>query len=102
MPSSKKGNIHATLYHPVQVFRPRKGGGIERFDKVRQIVADEKGRILHLYGLLGAYDALSVAEFPDNRTAMRAAARIGNLISAQTNTMAAVEGDDFLQILSAL
>ena len=102
MPSSKKGNIHATLYHPVQVFRPRKGGGIERFDKVRQIVADEKGRILHLYGLLGAYDALSVAEFPDNRTAMRAAARIGNLISAQTNTMAAVEGDDFLQILSEL
>jgi uncharacterized protein with GYD domain len=81
---------------------PVKGGGIERFEKVRQIVANEKGRILHIYGLLGAYDALMVAEFPDNRTAMRAAARIGNLISAQTNTMAAVEGDDFLQILSEL
>ena len=91
--------LYVTLY---TYSGPVQGGGIERFEKVRQIVADEKGRILHIYGLLGAYDALSVAEFPDNRTAMRAAARIGNLIGAQTNTMAAVEGDDFLQLLSEL
>ena len=81
---------------------PVKGGGPERFEKVKQIVADEKGRIMHIYGLLGNYDALSVAEFPDNRKAMRAALRIGNLIDAQTNTMAAVEGDEFLQIMSEL
>jgi uncharacterized protein with GYD domain len=79
-----------------------KGGGPERFEKVKEIVADEQGRILHIYGLLGEYDVLSVAEFPDNRSAMRAALRIGNLIDAQTNTMAAVEGNDFLQILSGL
>ena len=81
---------------------PVKGGGPERFEKVKEIVADEKGRILNIYGLLGNYDALSVAEFPDNRTAMRAALRVGNLINAQTNTMAAVEGDDFLHIMSEL
>ena len=79
-----------------------KGGGPERFEKVKEIVADENGRILHIYGLLGEYDALSVAEFPDNRTAMRAALRIGNLINAQRNTLAAVEGNDFLQILNDL
>ena len=79
---------------------PVKGGGPERFEKVKNIVADEKGRILHIYGLLGEFDALSVAEFPDNRAAMRAALRIGNLINARTNTLAAVEGKDFLQILS--
>ena len=81
---------------------PVKGGGRERFEKVKSIVADEKGRILYLYGLLGEYDALSVAEFPDNRAAMRAALRIGNLINAKTNTLAAVEGEDFLQILGEL
>ncbi|MCP4623521.1 MAG: hypothetical protein GY850_08315 [bacterium] len=43
-----------------------------------------------------------MAEFPDNRSVMRAALRIGNLINARTNTLAAVEGNDFLQILNEL
>jgi uncharacterized protein with GYD domain len=89
--------IYVTLY---RYSGHVKGGGPERFEKVKQIVADEGGRILQIYGLLGEYDALSVGEFPDNRNAMRAALRVGNLISAKTNTMAAVEGEDFLQILS--
>ena len=87
---------YVTLY---KYTGPVKGGGPDRFDKVKQIVGDEQGRILYIYGLLGAYDAMSVAEFPDNRSAMRAAVRVGNLINAQTNTLAAVEGEDFLQIL---
>ncbi len=87
---------YVTLY---KYTGPVKGGGPNRFEKVKQIVADEQGRILYIYGLLGAYDAMSVAEFPDNRSAMRAAVRVGNLINAQTNTLAAVGGEDFLQIL---
>jgi uncharacterized protein with GYD domain len=79
-----------------------KGGGPERFEKVKQIVAEEKGEILHVYGLLGAYDILSVSEFPDNRAAMKAIAKIGNLISAKTSTMAALERDDFLKLLTEL
>ena len=91
--------LYVTLYR----YRgPVKGGGPERFEKVRQIVADEKGKILHIYGLLGEYDAVTISEFSDNRRAMRAAARIGNLIGSQTNTMAAVEGEDFLKIMSEL
>jgi len=81
---------------------PVKGGGPERFEKVKQMVADEEGRLLHIYGLLGDYDAVTISEFPDNRRAMRAAARIGNKIGSQTNTMAAVEGEDFLKIMSEL
>ena len=81
---------------------PVKGGGPERFEKVKGIVANEKGRILNIYGLLGEYDALLIAEFEDNRAAMRASLRIANLINAQTNTLAAVEGSDFLQILSEI
>lgn len=81
---------------------PIKGGGPERFEKVEGIVANEKGRILHIYGLLGEFDALLIAEFQNNRAAMRAAFRIGNLINAKTHTLAAVEGNDFLQILSEM
>ena len=78
------------------------GGGPERFKKAQQIVADENGEILHIYGLMGAYDIMSVSKFPDNRSAMKAAAKTGNLISAKTHTMAALERDDFLQLLTEL
>ncbi len=90
---------YVTLYNYTG---PIQGGGPERFEKVKQVVAEEKGEILHVYGLLGAYDILSVSEFPDNRAAMKAAARVGALISAKTNTMPAVERDDFLKLLSEL
>ena len=81
---------------------PVSGGGPERFKKVSEVVAEEKGEILQVYGLLGPYDAIAVGNFPDNQAAMKAAARVGNLINAQTNTLAAVEGKDFLQILSEI
>ena len=90
---------YVTLYNYTG---PIKGGGSERFEKVKQIVAEEKGEILHVFGLLGAYDILSVSEFPDNRAAMKAIARIGNLVGAKTNTMAALERDDFLKLLTEL
>ena len=78
------------------------GGGPERFAKVQQIVAEVNGEILQIYGLLGAYDIAAVVECPDNRAAMKAAAKIGNLIGAKTHTMPAIERDDFLQLLSEL
>ena len=90
---------YVTLYNYTG---PIKGGGPERFEKVKQFVAEEKGKILSVYGLLGAYDILAVAEFPDNRAAMKAAARVGALISAKTSTMPAVERDDFLKLLAEL
>jgi len=77
-----------------------KGGGPERFKKVSEIVAEQKGEILHIYGLLGPYDIVSAAKFPDNTAAMKAAARVGNLINAKTLTMPAVERDDFLKLIS--
>lgn len=78
------------------------GGGPERFAKAQQIVAAENCEILAVYGLLGAYDLMSVVECPDNRSAMKIAAKIGNLIGAKTETMPAVDRDDFLQLLTEL
>jgi len=79
-----------------------KGGGPDRFEKVKQIAAEEKGKILSVYGLLGAYDVLAVGEFPDNEAAMKAVARIGNLIGAKSNTMAALDRDAFIKLLGEL
>ena len=78
------------------------GGGPERFGKAQQIMAGENCEILQVYGLLGAFDILAVVECPDNRTAMKVAAQVGNLIGANTHTMPAVERDDFLKLLTEL
>lgn len=76
------------------------GGGPERFAKVREIVAADDCEILDVLGLLGAYDIVAIVECPDNRTAMKVAAKIGNLIGARSQTMPAVDRDDFLQLLT--
>jgi uncharacterized protein with GYD domain len=78
------------------------GGGPERFAKAQQIAAAENCEILAVYGLLGAYDLVSVVECPDNRAAMKIAAKIGNLIGAKSQTMPAIDRDDFLQLLTEL
>lgn len=78
------------------------GGGPDRFAKAQQIVAAENCEILAVYGLLGAYDLMSVVECPDNRAAMKIAAKVGNLIGAKTETMPALDRDDFLQLLTEL
>jgi uncharacterized protein with GYD domain len=49
-----------------------KCSGPERFEKVKEIVCEEKGEILSVCGLLGAYDFLTVEKFPDNEAAMKA------------------------------
>ncbi len=78
------------------------GGGPERFAHVQEIVAAENCEIVSVYGLLGAYDVVAVMECPDSRAAMKVAAKVGNLIGARTQTMPAVERDDFLQLLTEL
>lgn len=78
------------------------GGGPERFAKAQQVVAAENCEIEGVYGLLGAYDILAVVDCPDNRAAMKIAAKIGNLIGAKSQTMPAIERDDFLQLLTEL
>jgi len=78
------------------------GGGPARFAEVQKLVSAGKGEIVGVYGLLGAYDIVSIGKFPNNRTAMKVAAQVGNLIGAKTHTMPAVERDDFLQLLTEL
>lgn len=78
------------------------GGGPERFASAQEIVAAADCEIVEVYGLLGAFDIVAVVECPDNRTAMKVAAQIGNLIGARSETMPAVELGDFLGLLSEL
>ncbi|HUJ75645.1 MAG TPA: GYD domain-containing protein [bacterium] len=77
-----------------------KGGGPERFMKFKAIVEEEGGRILHFGGLLGAHDVFTLTEYPSNQAAMKGSARIGNLISARTQTFPVVDEPEFLNLLT--
>jgi uncharacterized protein with GYD domain len=90
---------YVTLY---KFTGPIKGGGPERFKKFNALVEQEGGKMLTFYGLQGAYDVITICDYPSTRAAVKAAAAIGNLISAQTHTMAAIDRDDFLQLLTEL
>jgi uncharacterized protein with GYD domain len=78
---------------------PIKGGGPERYEKFKGIVASEGGKIVFFGGLLGPYDVMTLTEYPTSRAAMKGTARIANLITAQTLTMPVVDEPDFLSLL---
>ena len=82
--------------------RPVKGGGPERFQRFRALMEKEGGRILAFHGLMGPYDVMVLAEYPDVRAAAKGAAAVGNLITAESTTLPALEQDDFLRLLKEL
>lgn len=75
------------------------GGGPERYRKFKGIVESEGGKIVFFGGLLGPYDVVTLTEYPATRAAMKGAARIANLIAAQTLTMPVVDEGEFLSLL---
>jgi uncharacterized protein with GYD domain len=82
--------------------RPVKGGGPERFKKFRALIEREGGQMLAFHGLMGPYDVMVLAEYPSVRAATKGAAAVGNLISAESTTLPALEQDEFLQLLKEL
>jgi len=88
-----------TLY---RFHRPVKGGGPERFKKFRALIEKEGGQILAFHGLVGPYDVMVLADYPSIRAAAKGAAAVGNLITAESTTLPALEPDDFLQLLKEL
>lgn len=79
---------------------PIKGGGPERYKIFKGIVEELGGRIVYFGGLLGQYDVMTINDYPDVPAAMLGAARIGNLINAQTHTLPIVPEDEFLSLLA--
>ncbi len=79
-----------------------KGGGPERFEKFKALYEAEGGQMDRFCGLMGSYDVLTIAQFPDVRSAMKGAAAVCNLISARSMTMPALDEPEFLQLLAEL
>lgn len=65
-----------------------KDQGIARSDKVKKNIEGLGGKLLDAYYCLGEYDVVAILEFPDNKTAMKAAVRNASLGHISITTIA--------------
>ncbi len=73
--------------------------GIERSDMVKKNAQALGGKLLQAYYCLGEYDVVAVWDFPDNKTAMKAAVLNASLGHIQITTMPAVARDEWKALL---
>ncbi len=73
--------------------------GVERADLVKKNVQALGGKLIQAYYCLGEYDVVAIWEFPDNRTAMKAAVLNASVGHIQITTMPAVSRDEWKEIL---
>src|SRR4029453_15083969 len=68
-------------------------------DQIRHIIEDEGGQLDDVYAIMGPWDFLSFAKYPDNETAFRVLAKIAKLDVVKTETFPAEKVDVFLKAL---
>jgi uncharacterized protein with GYD domain len=71
----------------------------EYLDKIRHIIEEEGGQLDEVYAIMGPWDFLSIAKYPDNETAFRVLAQIAKLEVVKTETFPAEKVDVFLKAL---
>ncbi len=76
-----------------------KDKGVERADMVKERVRSLGGKLIQAYYCLGAYDVVAVWEFPDNKTAIKAALLNASMGHIQITTMPAVSREEWKEIL---
>ena len=76
-----------------------KDKGIERAEMVKQNAKALGGKLVEAYYCLGEYDVVAIWEFPDNKTAMKAAVLNASLGHIDIKTLPAVSRDEWKGLL---
>ncbi|HJT20822.1 MAG TPA: GYD domain-containing protein [Nitrospira sp.] len=76
-----------------------KDQGIDRAEMVKKNAQSFGGKLVQAYYCLGEYDAVAIWEFPDNKTAMKAAVMNASMGHIQITTMPAVARDEWKALL---
>ena len=76
-----------------------KDQGISRSDKVKKNIEELGGKLLNAYYCLGEYDVVAILDFPDSKTAMKAAVKNASLGHISITTMPAVTRDEWAKLL---
>ena len=76
-----------------------KDQGVSRSDMVQRNIESLGGRLVDAYYCLGEYDVVAILEFPDNRTAMKAALLNSSLGHIKITTMPALSRTEWRELL---
>ena len=79
-----------------------KDQGISRSDTVQKNIEQLGGKLINAYYCLGQYDVVAILEFPDNKTAMKAAVKNASLGHIQITTLPAVSRDEWAKLLGEI
>ena len=71
----------------------------EYLEKMRHIIEEEGGTLEKTFAIMGPYDFFALVKYPDNETAFRVLAKIGQLEVIRTETFPAEEVDVFFKAL---
>jgi uncharacterized protein with GYD domain len=71
----------------------------EYLEKMRHIIEEEGGTLEKTFAIMGPYDFFALVKYPDNETAFRVLAKIGQLEVIKTETFPAEEVDVFFKAL---
>lgn len=73
--------------------------GVERAEMVKKNAQALGGNLIQAYYCLGKYDVVAIWEFPDHKTAMKAAVMNASMGHIQITTMPAVGRDEWKTLL---
>jgi uncharacterized protein with GYD domain len=82
--------------HGLQTMKDK---GIERAETIKHNAQKLGGKLVQAYYCLGEYDVVAIWEFPDNKTAMKAAVMNASIGHIQITTMPAISRDEWKPLL---
>jgi len=82
--------------HGLQTMKDK---GVERAEMVKKNAQALGGKLVQAYYCLGEYDVVAIWDFPDNKTAMKAAVMNASMGHIQITTMPAVNRDEWKSLL---
>lgn len=82
--------------HGLQTMKEK---GTDRAEIVKQNAKALGGKLVQAYYCLGKYDVVAIWEFPDNKTAMKAAVMNASMGHIQITTMPAIGRDEWKALL---
>jgi uncharacterized protein with GYD domain len=70
-----------------------------RYEQFEEGIRELGGKVVSAYGLLGDYDVLIVAEFPDEKAAMKTVVRAASRGTATSKTLTAIPIKEFYALV---